>query len=113
LTEPEYLQICVLPLEIRTGLIPKYTELLAQLTELVPDRVGLTTGRNVANIEQMLARHTETVINMLSAPEPDNVVELREQLIHWLARWDNEFKLDAREIYPEYREFLLEHGYQV
>jgi len=113
LTEPEYLQICVLPLEIRTRLIPKYTELLAQLTKLVPDCVGLTTGRNVANIEQMLARHTETVINMLSAPEPDNVVELREQLIHWLARWDNEFKLDAREIYPEYREFLLEHGYQV
>ena len=50
---------------------------------------------------------------MLSAPEPSNVIELREQLTHWMAKWDREFKLDAREFYPEYREFLVDHGYQV
>lgn len=113
LTEPDYLQICVLPTDIRNRLIPKYTELLSQLNELVPDRVGLTTGRNTANIESMLARHTETVINMLSAPEPSNVAELQQQLIHWLIKWDREFGLDAGEFYPEYSEFLTTNGYQV
>jgi pyruvate-formate lyase-activating enzyme len=113
LTEPDYLQICVLPTDIRNRLIPKYTELLSQLNELVPDRVGLTTGRNTANIESMLARHTETVINMLSAPEPSNVAELQQQLIHWLIKWDQEFALDARKFYPEYSEFLTTNGYQV
>jgi len=113
LTEPDYLQICVLPTDIRNRLIPKYTELLSQLNELVPDRVGLTTGRNTANIESMLARHTETVINMLSAPEPSNVAELQQQLMHWLIKWDREFGLDAGEFYPEYSEFLTTNGYQV
>jgi len=113
LTEPDYLQISVLPKAIRTVLIPKYQALLTQLNQLAPDRVELTTGRNASNIEQMLARHTEAIINMLSAPEPDRAVELRQQLITWLIRWDKEFGLDAREFYPEYREFLLEHGYQV
>jgi sulfatase maturation enzyme AslB (radical SAM superfamily) len=113
LTEPDYLQISVLPLEIRTRLMSKYTELLAQLNELVPNRIGLTTGRNTANIESMLARHTETVINMLSAPEPDNAADLRQQLTQWLTRWDREFGLDARQFYPEYTEFLTQYGYQV
>jgi len=113
LTEPDYLQICVLPKDIRTSLIPKYQELLKQLKEITTDQVGITSGRNVANIESMLIRHTEAIINMLSATEPSNVKELRQQLIHWLVRWDREFGLDAREYYPEYREFLLDHGYQV
>ena len=113
LTEPDYLQICVLPTDVRNRLIPKYTELLSQLNELVPDRVGLTTGRNTANLESMLSRHTETVINMLSAPEPNDIAGLQQQLTHWLIKWDREFGLDAGEFYPEYREFLLEHGYQI
>lgn len=113
LTEPDYLQICVLPKDLRSKLIPKYQELLAQLNEIATDRIGITSGRNTANIESMLIRHTEAIVNMLSVPEPVNSVELRLTLIEWLVRWDREFGLDAREFYPEYNDFLVDNGYQV
>lgn len=113
LVEPDYLQIAVLPRAIRQQLIPQYQDLLSRLTDAMPEQQSLTTGRNTANIESMLARHTEAIVAMLSAPEPDNVADLRQQLIQWLIRWDQEFDLDAREFYPEYAEFLTQYGYQV
>ena len=113
LTEPDYLQICVLPKDLRSKLIPKYQELLAQLNEIATDRIGITSGRNTANIESMLIRHTEAIVNMLSVPEPINSVELHLTLIEWLVRWDREFGLDARKFYPEYNDFLVDNGYQV
>jgi sulfatase maturation enzyme AslB (radical SAM superfamily) len=112
LTDPAYLQISVLPYDMRQQLIPQYTALADELQQHVLVNM-LTTGRNVKNLAQGLLRECNAVISMLTAPEPDNVVELRKQLIHWLVRWDREFGLDAREFYPEYNDFLVDHGYQV
>jgi hypothetical protein len=50
---------------------------------------------------------------MLDQPEPNNVEELRTILIDWLIRWDKVYKLDAREYYPEYLDFLEKYGYHV
>jgi len=112
LTDPAYLQISVLPYSMRQQLVPKYQLLATDLQQHISVNM-LNTGRNVKNLAQGLLRECNAVISMLTAPEPDNVLELRKQLIHWLVRWDQEFGLDAKEFYPEYREFLVDNGYQV
>ena len=113
LTEPEYLQISVLPLALRKGLIPQYQDLLNRIKDCIPERNGIVSGRNTSEIESILARHIETIISMLSVEEPGNLQQLQAELISWLTRWDKEFGLDARDFYPEYCDFLEENGYAI
>jgi len=108
---PDYLQISVLPLSLRQSLIPRYQDVKNSITE--PDMQSLSTGRNPATIAQALRRECDAMINMLNAPEPDDVDELRIKLSTWLQRWDREYGFNAHDYYPEYREFLDAIQYQV
>jgi pyruvate-formate lyase-activating enzyme/predicted amino acid-binding ACT domain protein len=113
LIKPEYLQIAVLPLALRQTFIPQYQSLQAELQLHNHNRATLNTGRNVKNIEIQLIRECESMIQMLQAPEPNDVQDLRRQLSHWLMRWDQEFELNATDYYPEYREFLNDIQYKI
>lgn len=113
LVDPAYLQICVLPMELRQSIIPRYEALVTELNNHQPTMSSIATGRNVNDIEPQLLRECRAMISMLSAPEPTNVESLRHELIHWLIKWDIEFNLDAYDYYPEYWNFLSEYGYQV
>jgi pyruvate-formate lyase-activating enzyme len=110
LIDPPYLQISVLPYKLRQTLIPQYQHLKQQF-DSQPQIQGLYTGRNISTLAQSLSRECASMIDMLLAPEPDNVTDLRQQLAEWLMRWDGEFDLDARQFYPEYQEFLDDIGY--
>ena len=113
LIDPAYLQIAVLPLALRQTFIPQYQTLRAELQLHNHTRTTLNTGRNVKNLEMQLIRECESMIQMLAAPEPDNVQDLRKQLCHWLVRWDQEFELNAMDYYPEYQEFLNDIQYKI
>ena len=111
LINPAYLQISVLPVELRKTFVDRY--------QLIKDSIPpaeiqeLSTGRNAGTLNTLLRRECDTMIAMLLAPEPDNVAELQTQLADWLMRWDQEFKLDAHDYYPEYAEFLNDIQYRV
>jgi sulfatase maturation enzyme AslB (radical SAM superfamily) len=111
LIEPAYLQVSVLPAELRKTFVNQY--------QLVRDSIPpseiqeLSTGRNTGALNTLLRKECDAMIAMLLAPEPDNVAELQTQLADWLMRWDREFKLDAREYYPEYVDFLNDIQYRV
>lgn len=111
LDAPHYLRISVLPFELRKSFIKRYEDVKQSIT---PRSItGLSTGRNVGTLDTLLRRECDSMINALSAPEPENVVELRQQLAQWLMRWDTEFNLNAYDFYPEYKEFLDEIQYRV
>jgi hypothetical protein len=112
LTDPAYLQISVLPFDTRQQLIPQYRRLQEELSSKITMQT-LTTGRNVSNLAQSICRECEAVVSMLSAPEPNNVEDLRKELIEWMIRWDTEFKVDAFEYFPEYAEFFKSYGYKI
>lgn len=112
LTDPAYLQISVLPFHTRQQLIPQYRQLQQELASKITMQT-LTTGRNVSNLAQSIHRECDAVVSMLSAPEPDNVEDLRKELVEWMIRWDTEFKLDACEYFPEYAEFFKSYGYKI
>ena len=111
LIRPEYLQISVLPLKLRKTFIPRYQAVKDSIT---PSKITvLATGRSTGTLDITLRRECDAMIAMLSAPEPSNVIELRQQLAEWLMRWDREFNLNAFDYYPEYTEFLNEIQYRV
>lgn len=112
LVRPRHLQIKVLPLPIRQGLIEKYEKVKDQLNaERTTNFATMHIGRDVSRLDLQLMRECDAIIQMLNEPEPDNVEELRQELVTWLMRWDQEFSLNALEYYPEYAEFLKEYGY--
>lgn len=113
LIEPDYLQISVLPFALRTKIKQRYVDLAESLDQQRPAMATLITGRNVSGLAQQLLRECQSVISMLDAPEPANVQELRSQLAKWLMRWDQVYKLNAFDYYPEYQEFLNEIQYTV
>jgi hypothetical protein len=73
----------------------------------------LATGRDTSRLEQLLIGECQSIIEMLNQPEPDNVEQLRQDLVFWLMRWDKVFNLNAYDYYPEYKEFFQEYGYRI
>jgi organic radical activating enzyme len=111
LIRPEYLQISVLPLALRKTFISRYQTVKDSITP--SGLTTLATGRGTGTLDITLRRECDAMIAMLSAPEPNNVLELRQQLAEWLMRWDREFDLNAFDYYPEYQEFLNDIQYRV
>lgn len=113
--DPEYLQVNVLPMEIRKLYLPKYEKLLEKLKKQISIE-GLDTNnvqsrwyeKNVVSLYKEL----ESVYNMLQAPEPKNAHKLRQDLVKWLNLWDKEYSLDAFRFYPEWTSFLQAYGYK-
>ena len=114
LMQPDYLAINILPWEIRKQLIEKYTLVRQQIAESDVNNFNtITTGRDVSRLENQLVRECNTIINMLQSDSPSDVDTLRYQLIEWLNRWDNVYKLNSLNYYPEYKEFLIQYGYKI
>jgi len=113
LSDPEYLAIKVLPMDIRMSLVKKYIKLKEEILQSTSDMKTLTIGRDVSRLEQQLVKECDTVITMLEQPESNNIDKLRKELIFWLMRWDKLFKLNALDFYPEYSNFFKNYGYSV
>lgn len=112
LKNPAYLQVQVLPKEIKERLIHKYTELLDFFVGLRTETfTTIVAGRNDTKIVQILEQEAKGILGLLTAPEPSNVDDLRYELVEWLQRWDKVYNLDALDYYPEYSGFLKQYGY--
>jgi len=113
LIRPAYLAINVLPLELRKTFIDRYDRVIEKIeSEATTKFKTFTTGRDVSRLDIQLLNEAKSMKFMLNKPEPENVIELREELRSWLMRWDQEFKLNAFEFYPEYQQFLIDIGYE-
>lgn len=114
LIQPSYLAIQVLPYEIKNSLISKYESIKEYINSNSTDMINtISTGRDINRLPYQLIRECDTIISILEQPNPDNVEKLRTDLIQWLVRWDTVYKLNAKEYYPEYTEFLEHYGYQI
>lgn len=112
LKTPEYLQISVLPDDIKRTLLVEYrkleTELQAQTNK---EFVSIATGRDESKITAQILRETCAMISLLEQPTVRE--QLRFDLINWLTKWDSVHKLNALEFYPEYADFFKKYGYKI
>lgn len=114
LQQPYYLKITVLPYELRQTLIHNFQQVKEEIENTkTTDFATMAVGRDVSRLDLQLINECNTIINILKEPEPANVKELQTQLAEWLMRWDKEYKLNAYDVYPEFKEFLNEIQYRV
>lgn len=108
---PAYLAINVLPRDMRLQFVEQYQQVKDYIVSQSDDIKTIAVGRDESRLGSQLARECDAMISLLSEKEPSNVQSLRSTLIEWLVRWDKVYNLDAREYYPEYKEFLEKYGY--
>jgi sulfatase maturation enzyme AslB (radical SAM superfamily) len=112
IANPEYLKINVLPKPIRTTLIEKYLPVKQRLESITSKEfTKMATGRDKSRIGQQLLREVDSIISLLNSESDANVEQQRADLIMWVNKWDEVYKLNALEYYPEYADFLIEYGY--
>jgi MoaA/NifB/PqqE/SkfB family radical SAM enzyme len=113
LISPRYLAIGVLPKKIRESFVQNYQQVKQELLQNVENTHTLATGRDTSRLEQQLAKECDTIINLLNQPETNNILELQQELIAWLLKWDKKYNLNALNFYPEYNQFLCDSGYRL
>ena len=111
LTRPAFLAINVLPLDYRQTLIPKLTELKQEIASTITVNT-IQNGRNLGNLAQKLARECEAMIKMLQQSTPDNVNELRQELVSHCEFWDKQYNLNINDI-VELASMFKEWGYEL
>ena len=108
---PEYLSAKLLPLPLKEKYINNFVQLKTEL-QLNVDEKTISVGRDTSRLIHQLIRECDVMVSLLQSPVTD-IDNLRKDLIKNIVQWDTHFKLDAREYYPEYREFLEAYGYRV
>lgn len=109
---PAYMKISVLPRTLRLQLVDKYRPLQARLQSDCDNmRATISLGRNKTTLAPRFLREVNSIINLLEQPEESD--KLKNELIGWLSRWDQVYKLDACEFYPEYADFFKSYGYKI
>ena len=108
-TDPSYLNVNVLPLDIRRQYVPKYTEILESLSDVNVD--GDYNESDPNNYEKSIKIQATQVINLLNQPTAVDSGSLLQSMVEHCQRWDQVYKLDALTLYPELAEIFKRHDY--
>ena len=112
-TDPEFLDISVLPRSIRQQYKQPYLDLL---TEYKLDRVNLLLDYNESdehNYQLVAKNQIVQMLNLLDQPERNDTKVLMTRLLAHMTNWDQVYNLNAVEMYPELAELLTGYGYHV
>lgn len=111
-TEPKFLNINVLPLSIRQGYVDNYQALLTEYK--LDDSLDNDYNESDANNYKLVAKNQIVqMLSMLEQPVPDSQKVLLTQLLQHISNWDQVYKYNATEVYPELAELLIGYGYNV
>lgn len=106
---PAFLNVGVLPKAVKQLYVDRYTKFLDTLPA---NSVSMDYNASDANnCVAVIREHAEACVNALIAPDPKNQLQLQADLVAHCQRWDQVYKLDARELYPEWKELLSQHDY--
>lgn len=110
-TDPEFLDIRVLPRSIRQTYRSHYLSLIDQYNLHEIDLGKDYNESDPNNCQSVAKNQILQILTILDMPDLDQQDELLEQLVQHLDRWDRVFSFDARNIYPELQSIFERHGY--
>ena len=87
----------------------------ALLTEYkLDDSLDNDYNESDANNYKLVAKNQIVqMLSMLEQPVPDSQKVLLTQLLQHISNWDQVYKYNATEVYPELAELLIGYGYNV
>lgn len=108
-TEPLFLDVSILPKEIKQQYLTQYLSLLNRLAD-----VNLNVDYNesdINNYRQSIKIQVEQSINLLNQAEPSDQKKLLAEMVEHCRKWDPVYKYNALELYPELSEIFKTYGY--
>lgn len=109
--EPDYLDIRILPESIKNNYLINYKNLLEELDLLDENIYGDFNESDPNENGKIIKSEINHVINVLESTQPLNSEERLKNLVLWCKRWDEKYKLNAGEIYPELKDIFIKYGY--
>jgi uncharacterized radical SAM superfamily Fe-S cluster-containing enzyme len=106
---PKFLNAAILPIKVRQQYMVQYQDILNQLESV--NAVDEYNSSDPNNYQLVIRAQAQMCINMLSQPEPQDVDQLRGQLVEHCKKWDKIYDLNARELYPELTAVWDQYGY--
>ena len=112
-TDPDFLDISVLPRAVRQQYRAAYEKLLDdyQLNDL---ELSHDYNESDEHNYQLVAKNQIVqMLNLLDQPERNDTKVLLTRLLSHIANWDRVYNLNAVEVYPELADLLIGYGYHV
>jgi len=106
--EPEFLDIKYLPAEVKTLYTEKYKTFVEKLTDTT---VGNASASDPNNFKAVIKHHALTCLAMLGTSTPSDYSDQHAKLVKHCRKWDNIYKHNARELYPELTQLWDKYGY--
>ena len=106
---PQYLNIVVLPDSIKAAYLPAFDQLLEELATV--DTTADYNASDPNNVLPVIKDQVTQCRTALLTPQPVNADQLLDQLVQHCKKWDQVYKLNAKEIYPELAEIWDLYGY--
>lgn len=104
--DPSYLNVSVLPIQVREQYSKNYYSLLEKLTDINIDCDYNESDSN--NYLQSIKLQVKQIINLLAQSSTEDQLK---DLVDMCSQWDKEFNFNARLVYPELAEVFTQHGY--
>ena len=108
-TEPLFLDISILPKEIKQQYLTHYLSLLNRLANISID--DNYNESDIDNYEHSIKIQVEQSINLLNQAEPSDQKKLLAEMVEHCRKWDFVYKYNALELYPELSEIFKTYGY--
>ena len=108
-TYPRFLDVSVLPKEIKQQYINNYEALLTRLAD-----INLSNDYNesdINNYRHSIKTQVIQAINLLNQVEPEDQEKLLAEMVAHCRKWDPIYKFNALDLYPELTEVFKKYGY--
>jgi len=98
-TFPGFMDVKVLPAEVRTHYLSQYQDILQQLNDIEMCNSFNTSDPN--NYQLIVKEQAQICINLLNSAPLEQHKQLQQQLVEHCKKWDKIYQYDARSLYPE------------
>jgi sulfatase maturation enzyme AslB (radical SAM superfamily) len=109
--KPTFLNISILPEDIKKEYLKKYYDLLRKY-EL--ESLDITLDFNESDPQQyrkIIKLAINQAIGLLNSTPPDNHSEELIKMVEHCKRWDNVYGYNATELFPELKDIFVKNGY--
>jgi pyruvate-formate lyase-activating enzyme len=108
---PRFLYAEILPTDVKQLYAQRYQSLLSKLNQLATNSDYNASDPN--NYAYSIKVQAEMCLNILQTSTPNDSEQQLELMVRHCEKWDQEYGLDARQLYPEFFNLLKKYEYQV
>lgn len=108
--KPEFLNIAALPTDVKKLYLSRYETFLNSLSA---DAVSNNdyNASDSSNYLEIIKDQARMCMSLLATDAPADIDTRLKQLVDHCKRWDNVYKFNARELYPELQQVWDQYGY--